>query len=110
MSLFSINFNWFTNFTTDEVDAILTCEILINKNSDLYYGVFHVKNCLRESSFNMTRGRDEDIERGLPKFLDTRKGSSEKIRGGGGSENLYTSKPTGGGGPLKNWTTTEGGC
>ena len=45
----------------------------------------------RESSFNMTRG-DEDIERvvGLQKFLDTRKGGSEKIRGG--SENLYTSK------------------
>ena len=32
---------------------------------------------LRESSFCMTRGGDEDIE--------------------GGSENLYTSKPTGGG-------------
>ena len=26
---------------------------------------------------------DEDIEGGLRKFLDTRKGSSEKIRGGG---------------------------
>ena len=39
---------------------------------------------------------------GLQKFLDTSKGSSEKIRGGG-SENLYTSKPTGeGGGLLKN--------
>ena len=34
-------------------------------------------------------GRDEDIEGGLQQFLDTRKG---------GSENLYTSKPTGGGG------------
>ena len=44
----------------------------------------------------MTRG-DEDIEGGLSKFLDTRKGGSEKIRGGGGSENLYTSKPTEGG-------------
>ena len=45
----------------------------------------------RESSFNMTRGGDEDIEGGggLRKFLDIRKG---------GSENLYTSKPTGGGG------------
>ena len=42
---------------------------------------------LRESSFNMTRGEgDEDIEGGLRKFLDTQKG---------GSENLYTSKPTG---------------
>ena len=56
---------------------------------------------LRESSFNMTRwgggggGGDEDIEVGLRKFLDTRKGASEKIRWG--SENLYTSKPTGGG-------------
>ena len=36
----------------------------------------------------MTRG-DEDIEGGFRKFLDTRKGGSEKIRGGG-SENLYT--------------------
>ena len=40
-------------------------------------------------------GGDEDIEVGLRKFLDTRKGASEKIRWG--SENLYTSKPTGGG-------------
>ena len=39
----------------------------------------------------MTRG-DEDIKGGLQKCSDTRKG---------GSENLYTSKPTGGGG-LKN--------
>ena len=30
----------------------------------------------------MTRGKDEDIEGGLQKFLDTRKGGSEKIRGG----------------------------
>ena len=44
----------------------------------------------------MTRGGDEDIEGGLQKFLDTRKGGPEKIRGG--SKNLYTSKPTGGGG------------
>ena len=50
---------------------------------------------LRESSFNTTRG-DEDIEEGLRKFLDTRNGGSEKIRRG--SENLYTSKPTGEGG------------
>ena len=48
----------------------------------------------------MTRG-DEDIEGGLRKSLDTRKGGPEKIvglgLGGGGSENLYTSKQTGGG-------------
>ena len=43
------------------------------------------------------QGGDEDIEGGLRKLLDTRKGDSEKIRGGG-SKNLYTSKPTGGGG------------
>ena len=45
-------------------------------------------------SFNLTRGMK--ILRGgggLRKFLDTRKG---------GSENLYTSKPTGGGRLLKN--------
>ena len=53
---------------------------------------------LRESSFNMTRWGDEVIEGGggLRKFLDTRKGGSEKIRGG--SENLYTLNPKGGGG------------
>ena len=39
----------------------------------------------------MTRGEDEDIEGELRKFLDTQKGDSE---------NLYTSKPTGGGGRL----------
>ena len=50
---------------------------------------------IRESSFNMTRGGDEDIEGGLRKFLDTRKGGSEKIRRG--SANLYSLKPTGGG-------------
>ena len=50
----------------------------------------------------MTRGGDEDIDGGLRKFLDTRKGGSEKIRGGGGgSENLYTLNPKGGGGLLK---------
>ena len=48
---------------------------------------------VRESSFNMTRGGGEDIEGGgLRKFLDTQKG---------GSENLYISKPTGGGGNPK---------
>ena len=36
---------------------------------------------VRESSFNMTRG-GEDTEGGLRKFLDTKKGGSEKIRGG----------------------------
>ena len=41
-------------------------------------------------------GVDEDIEGGLWKCLDTRKGGSEKISGS--SENLYASKPTGGGG------------
>ena len=54
----------------------------------------------RESSFNMTRG-DKDIDGRLRKFLDTRKGGSEKIRGGGGSENLYTLNPKGGGAPKK---------
>ena len=34
---------------------------------------------------------------GHRKFLDTRKGGSEKIRGGG-SENLYTLNPKGRGG------------
>ena len=44
----------------------------------------------------MTRGGDEDIEGGLRKFLDTRREGSEKIfcARRGGSENLYTSKPT----------------
>ena len=51
---------------------------------------------------------DEDIEGGLRKFLDTRKGGSEKTRGG--SENLYTSKPTGEGWLLKYWTASEVGC
>ena len=44
----------------------------------------------------MTRG-DEDIEGELQTFLASRKEGSEKIRGGG-SKNLYTSKPTGEGG------------
>ena len=46
------------------------------------------------------------LRRGLQKFLDTQKGGSENIvglgvGGGGGSKNLYTSKPkeeVGGGG------------
>ena len=47
----------------------------------------------------MTRGGgggDEDIEGGAPKIFRHPKGGSEKIvaLGGGGSENLYTSKPT----------------
>ena len=43
---------------------------------------------LRESSFNMTRGGDEDIEGGLRKFLDTQRKGSEKIvaLGGGASK------------------------
>ena len=44
----------------------------------------------------MTRGGEEDIEWGLRKFVDTRKGGSEKIKRG--SENLYTLNPNGGGG------------
>ena len=48
----------------------------------------------------MTSGGDEDIEGGLRKFLDTRKG---------GSENLHTLNPIEGGGLLKNWTASEGG-
>ena len=57
----------------------------------------------------MTRGGDKDIEEGLRKFLDTRKGGSAKIRRG--SKNLYTSKPTGGEGLLKklNQAAREGG-
>ena len=51
---------------------------------------------VRESSFNMTiilRGG------GGRKFLDSRKGGSEKIRGG--SENLFTCNPKMGGSPKK---------
>ena len=44
------------------------------------------------TSLDMTRG-DDDAEGGFQKFLDTRKR---------GSENLYTSKPTGGGEVLSN--------
>ena len=53
-----------------------------------------------ENTFNMRRG-DEDIEGGLRKFLDTRKGGSEKIRGGGLREFVYfktNRKGEGGGG------------
>ena len=59
-----------------------------------------VKNYIhvRESLFNMTRW-DEDIEGWLRKFLDSRKGGSEKIREG--LRKLYTLKPTGGGTPKK---------
>ena len=61
----------------------------------------------RKSSLNLTRGGGgggmKILRGGSEKFLDTRKGCSEKIRGQGvGSENLYTSKPTGRGGLLKN--------
>ena len=63
---------------------------------------------IRESLFNMTRrGGDEDIEGGLRKCLGTRKGASEKIRRGG-SENLYTLNPKGGGAPKK-LNASEGG-
>ena len=60
-----------------------------------------LKELLRESSFNMTRGGYEDIEGGGGglKFLDTRKG---------GSENLYTLNPKGGG-VLKNLFARGGG-
>ena len=48
------------------------------------------RNCdIRESSFNMTRGGDEDIEGGLRKFLDTRRGGSEKnVALGGGAPKI----------------------
>ena len=45
---------------------------------------------LGESSFNITGG-DEDIEGGLRKLLDTRKGGSQKIVGlGGGVPKMCT--------------------
>ena len=47
---------------------------------------------------------------GLPKFLDTRKGSSEKIRGGGAPKICILLTQKEGGGLLKNWTASEGGC
>ena len=46
-------------------------------------------SCSSESSFNMAKGggggggEDEEIDGGLQKFLDTQKGGSEKIGGGG---------------------------
>ena len=48
----------------------------------------------------MTRG-DEDIEGGLQKFLDTRKGGSEKIRGGGLQKFVYFKTNRRGGVPKK---------
>ena len=54
---------------------------------------------LRESYLIWQGWGNEDIEGGLRKFLDTRKGESEKIRGG--SENFYTLNPKGGGGASK---------
>ena len=82
-------------------------------SSCLYVGtvrIHKIKVYLRESSFNMTRGGWR-YWGGRRKFLDTRMGGSEKIRrGGGGSKNMYTSKPTGGGrGLLKYWTASEEG-
>ena len=50
---------------------------------------------------------------GLRKFLDTRKGGSEKIfRLGGGLRKFvyFKTNRRGGGGLLKNGTTSEGGC
>ena len=53
-------------------------------------------------SFNMARERMKILRAGgLRKFLDTRKGGSEKmfrLGGGGAPKILYTSKPTGRGG------------
>ena len=66
------------------------------KNRFGYNAIF-----FRESSFNMTRGGDEDIDGGLRKFLDTRKGGSEKIRGGGGFRKFVYFKPKRRGGLLK---------
>ena len=58
---------------------------------------------LWESSSNMTKGVDEDIEGGgLQKFLDTRKGGSEKIRGGGLQKNWILQNQQEGRGLLKN--------
>ena len=47
------------------------------------------------------KGGDEDFEGGLRKFLDTRKGGSEKIRGGGLRKFVYF-KTNRKGGLLKN--------
>ena len=58
----------------------------------------------------MTRGGGIKILRGAPKFLDTLKGALKKIvgLGGGSSENLYTSNPTGGGGAPKKLNRQRG--
>ena len=74
-----------------ENEVITSTNYIIRFYQDSHEGFF----VFRESSFKMTRGRG-----GLRKFLDTQKGGSEKIREG--SENLYTSKPLGGGAPKKN--------
>ena len=49
---------------------------------------FLILTVIGESSFNMTRGGGggEDIEGGLQKFLDTRRGGSEKIVALGGGD------------------------
>ena len=48
------------------------------------------KKAIRESSFNMTRGGDEDIEGGFRKCLDTRKGGSA-----GHEINFFFKEPSG---------------
>ena len=60
-------------------------------------------SCSSESSFNMAKGggggEDEEIDGGLQKFLDTQKGGSEKIGGGGEAPKiciLLTQKEGGG--------------
>ena len=53
-----------------------------NRKQTLESVQYELETALRESTFNMTRGGDADIEvGGLQKFLDTRKGGSEKIVG-----------------------------
>ena len=71
-------------------DGAVHCDklfsLLINYLSLCSFELCHVRigNYIRESSFNMTSGgRDEDMEGKLQKFLPTRKGDSENIRGGG---------------------------
>ena len=94
---YCINFHLHVLFTLDLYNPIKCVGLFMNITYTLILSCkaqLHMSNLaelqshmligslLRESSFNMTRG-DEDIE--------------------GGSENLYTSKPTGGwGGLLKN--------
>ena len=66
------------------------------------YCIINTGLSFRESSFNMTRG-DENIEGGrLEKVLDTRKGRSEKIRGGAPKIFVYFKTDSRGGGLLKN--------